>query len=366
MKYLLKILTLYLILFEVIIISGQNSTVFQKIDQQNGLSNSRITEIIKEKNGFIWISNQNGLNRFDGHSFKVYQKRNSKIGSNDISDIILDSKNRIWLATLGGGLNFYDREKDDFIVYNNKIESSNTSVSNHINTIIEDKNETIWLATELGLVHFNLLNNTFKNRWAKKSLIPFPIDSTIQHLSSREEILNENGWLLKGEFHILNIGLWTPGKNQSYAIELARALYEKYGWTYIFHFLGNQAPNFKDYWEPIMQNLPPNVFVLGERDDVLKYFKMADLMLFTSNFECNPIVLKEAISNNIKIMAYNLEHYGEEYSPFINPLSGDIERDKLGILETIHSPIKYKLEDYKDNVQQFAFQHTKFYQSLNG
>ena len=210
------------------------------------------------------------------------------------------------------------------------------------------------------------LNNTFKNRWAKKSLIPFPIDSTIQHLSSREEILNENGWLLKGEFHILNIGLWTPGKNQSYAIELARALYEKYGWTYIFHFLGNQAPNFKDYWEPIMQNLPPNVFVLGERDDVLKYFKMADLMLFTSNFECNPIVLKEAISNNIKIMAYNLEHYGEEYSPFINPLSGDIERDKLGILETIHSPIKYKLEDYKDNVQQFAFQHTKFYQSLNG
>ena len=210
------------------------------------------------------------------------------------------------------------------------------------------------------------LNNTFKNRWAKKSLIPFPIDSTIQHLSSREEVLNENGWLTKGEFHILNIGLWTPGKNQGYAIKLAKALYEKYGWTYIFHFLGNQAPNFKDYWEPIMQNLPPNVFVLGERDDVLKYFKMADLMLFTSNFECNPIVLKEAISNNIKIMAYNLEHYGEEYSPFINPLSGDIERDKLGILETIHSPIKYKLEDYKDNVQQFAFQHTKFYQSLNG
>tara|TARA_R110002126_G_scaffold291752_1_gene456833 strand:+ start:649 stop:4656 length:4008 start_codon:yes stop_codon:yes gene_type:complete len=163
MKYLLKILTLYLILFEVIIISGQNSTVFQKIDQQNGLSNSRITGIIKEKNGFIWISTQNGLNRFDGHSFKVYQKRNSKIGSNDISDILLDSKNRIWLATLDGGLNFYDREKDDFIVYNNKIESSNTSVSNHINTIIEDKNETIWLATELGLVHFNLLNNTFKN-----------------------------------------------------------------------------------------------------------------------------------------------------------------------------------------------------------
>ena len=160
MKYLLKILTLYLILFEVIILYGQNSTVFQKIDQQNGLSNSRITGIIKEKNGFIWIGTQNGLNRFDGHSFKVYQKRNSKIGSNDISDIILDSKNRIWLATLDGGLNFYDREKDDFIVYKNNIKNSN---SNHINTILEDENETIWLATELGLVHFNPQDNTFEN-----------------------------------------------------------------------------------------------------------------------------------------------------------------------------------------------------------
>jgi glycosyltransferase involved in cell wall biosynthesis len=210
------------------------------------------------------------------------------------------------------------------------------------------------------------LNNTFKNRKAEKSLIPFPIDPSIQYPGTREEVLNENGWLLKGEFHILNIGLWTPGKNQGYAIELARALYEKYGWTYIFHFLGNQAPNFKDYWEPIMQNLPPNVFVLGEREDTAKYFKMADLMLFTSNFECNPIVLKEAISNNTKIVAYNLDHYGDEYLPFINPLTGNLEVDKLNIINTIHSPIKYKLKDYKDSVKEFALKHKKFYQQLNG
>ena len=210
------------------------------------------------------------------------------------------------------------------------------------------------------------LDNTFKDRQAYKSLIPFPIDPSIQYPGTREEILNENGWLTKGEFHIINIGLWTPGKNQGYAIELARALYEKYGWTYIFHFLGNQAPNFKDYWEPIMQDLPPNVFVLGEREDTAKYFKMADLMLFASNFECNPIVLKEAISNNTKIVAYNLDHYGNEYLPFFNPLTGNLKTDKFNIINTIHSPIKYKLEDYNDSVKYFALQHKKFYQQLNG
>ena len=210
------------------------------------------------------------------------------------------------------------------------------------------------------------LNNTFKDRQADKTLIPFPIDPSIQYPSTKEEILIENGWLTKGEFHILNIGLWTPGKNQGYAIEIAKQLYKKYGWTYIFHFLGNQAPNFKDYWEPIMKDLPPNVFVLGERSDTAKYFKMADLMLFTSNFECNPIVLKEAISNNTKIMAYNLDHYEDEYLPFIMPLSGDINRDKQNLVNTIHSPIKYKLKDYKDSVKEFALKHINFYRDLNG
>lgn len=93
---------------------------------------------------------------------------------------------------------------------------------------------------------------------------------------------------------------------------------------------------------------------------------MCDLMLFTSTFECNPIVLKEAISNNIKIMAHNLDHYEDEYLPFINPLTGNVNVDKQNLINTIHSPIKYKLKNYKDSVQEFALKHIDFYQSLNG
>jgi glycosyltransferase involved in cell wall biosynthesis len=211
------------------------------------------------------------------------------------------------------------------------------------------------------------LNNTFKSKKGKKSLVTFPIDPTIQYPSTQKELLEENGWLTKGEFHIINIGLWTPGKNQEYAIKLAKMLYEKYGWTYIFHFLGNQAPNFKNYWEPLMKDLPPNVFILGERSDINKYFKMADMMLFTSTWECNPIVLKEAISNNIKIMAHNLDHYDDEYLPFIVPLSSNLKKDKINLINTIHSPIKYKIKDYSNSVKLFADQHINLYKSvING
>lgn len=141
---------------------GQSVVEFEKINQSQGLSNSRITGIVKEKNGFIWVSTQNGLNRYDGHNIKVYQKKNSNIGSNDISDLILDHKNRIWLATLDGGLNLYDREKDDFIVYKNILKDSNSIVTN-LNKILEDENGNIWLGTDKGLVCFDTHKNSFTN-----------------------------------------------------------------------------------------------------------------------------------------------------------------------------------------------------------
>ena len=41
-----------------------------------------------------------------------------------------------------------------------------------------------------------------------------------------------------------------------------------------FHFVGNQAPNFEEYWSPIMKSIPKNVTVWGERSDA-KTFMMA-------------------------------------------------------------------------------------------
>ena len=208
------------------------------------------------------------------------------------------------------------------------------------------------------------IDKTFKNRSALKSLISFPIDKSIQSKKSRDEILDEMGYLKKGEFHIINIGLWTPGKNQKYALNIAKSLYEKYGFTYIFHFLGNQAPNFEEYWKPLMKDIPPNVNIWGERNDIDKFFGFADLMLFTSDWECNPIVLKEAISNNTKIMAFNLDHYGNEYLPYIVPLTNDVNIDKHNLIDTIFSPIKYKLDNIKNTPFNFAIEHLNFYKTI--
>ena len=80
--------------------------------------------------------------------------------------------------------------------------------------------------------------------------------------------------------HTSNKGLWTPGKNQSEGIEIAR----KYP-DMMFHFVGNQAGNFKHYWEPLMQDLPPNVKVWGERTDINHFMLASDVFMFNSTWE---------------------------------------------------------------------------------
>ena len=207
------------------------------------------------------------------------------------------------------------------------------------------------------------INSTFKDTPSKKSLITFPIDPNIQTKISREDLLTQNGWRTTGEFHILNLGLWTPGKNQGYALQIAKHLYKKYGFTYIFHFVGNQAPNFKQYWEPLMSDLPPNIVVHGEKSNTDEFFGYADLMLFTSTWECNPIVLKEAISNNTKIMAFNLDHYGDEYEKLITPLTGNINTDIDNLIRSIHSPVVYSIDNL-EGVKEFALKHKTFYSQL--
>ena len=200
------------------------------------------------------------------------------------------------------------------------------------------------------------------------TLIEYPIDTSIICSKLREEILDEFGYKNKGEFHIVNVGLWTPGKNQKYIIDIAKELYEKYGHTYIFHFIGNQAPNFKKYWEPLMEDLPDNILVWGERhkDFIDKFYKIADVMLFSSTWECNPVVLKEAISNNIKIIAFDLDHYGDDYIDFIEPLSGNLNNDINLVYNVIHNPKKYNWNNIKNlvNVEEFVTKHTKFYKTI--
>jgi glycosyltransferase involved in cell wall biosynthesis len=113
--------------------------------------------------------------------------------------------------------------------------------------------------------------------------------------------------------HVLNVGLFTPGKNQKEIFEYAKEISNK---DIIFHFVGNQAGNFEHYWGPIMKEKPENCMVWGERNDTETFYKCMDLFLFTSKWENRPLSVIEAISNDIPVLLYNLPNYGDTFAKY--------------------------------------------------
>ena len=134
------------------------------------------------------------------------------------------------------------------------------------------------------------------------------------------ERLNRNNKLLElGQNpnlkHILNVGLFTLGKNQGEIFEYADKMKDD---GYVFHFIGNLADNFKDYWLPLLLKKPVNCVVWGEKENVFDFYRTMDCFLFTSKLELNPIVIKEAIGCNIPILMYNLPIYLNKFDNIDN------------------------------------------------
>ena len=96
-----------------------------------------------------------------------------------------------------------------------------------------------------------------------------------------------------------------------------------------FHFIGNQAINFKDYWGPLMNDKPENCVIWGERHDVDTFLQASDVFLFPSILELNPISIKESLEYALPTLINNLETYHGKYDNEKNVkfLSGDLDKD---------------------------------------
>jgi glycosyltransferase involved in cell wall biosynthesis len=172
-------------------------------------------------------------------------------------------------------------------------------------------NDKLWAPDKIVMVNQWMVDR-FKNIGIPLDILEYPIDNFDRiEKSKAQELLG----LDPSKKHIINIGLFTPGKNQGELINYARDL-ESY--PVEFHFIGNQAPNFQDYWEPLMMDLPGNCHIWGERNDTDLFYQAADLFVFTSNWELNPIVIKESLSWNLPILMRRLDPYLDFYDE--NPL----------------------------------------------
>jgi autotransporter strand-loop-strand O-heptosyltransferase len=199
---------------------------------------------------------------------------------------------------------------------------------------------------------------TFSNMPSYGEVIEFPYTPTI---ILSKEMSKEKLGLDPKKTHIINVGLWTSGKNQGEGVEIARLVQDTHP-ELEFHFIGNQAPNFQGYWEPIMKNLPTNVRVWGEKDNVRDFMSAADVLMFNSTWECNPLVLREGISYGLKILSRNLPQYMDMFTPYIKQISGDIFNMKNQLLDLLKDESYYEFPTY--TTKEFAEKNYNLYQQV--
>jgi len=203
--------------------------------------------------------------------------------------------------------------------------------------------------------------DTFSNVPSYGEVLEFPIEKNFR--TDEEKVLSQTSLGLDpNKVHVINVGLWTSGKNQKEGVEIAR-LIEKSNPEIQFHFIGNQAPNFKEYWEPIMNNLPSNVKVWGERSDVSTFMKASDIFMFNSTWECNPLVLREAASFGLKILARNLPQYMDMFTKLITPIDEDINKTKDSLLSLVNEERQYDVAEGQN--KKFADDHISLYKKVN-
>ncbi|MGD8794704.1 MAG: two-component regulator propeller domain-containing protein, partial [Anaerolineae bacterium] len=193
--------------------AGQ-SIEFRRLTIEDGLSQSTINCIVQDGRGFMWFGTQDGLNRYDGYEFRVYEHEPSddhslsanwiqhclrdqqdllwfvtddavlhrydpaldrfdryplelqdphRQGAGNIRALFADSAGRLWIGTYGDGLVEYNPETDRLVYYRQDLDdpSQDSVHDNKVYVILEDSTSTLWFGTGEGLVRYDEQGNSF-------------------------------------------------------------------------------------------------------------------------------------------------------------------------------------------------------------
>lgn len=198
--YKLKSLLLFLLLPVSVMLllanrsSAQNKVVkFSSLTIEDGLSQSDVKSIIKDRLGFIWFSTDDGLSRYDGYNFTAY-KHNVKdphsIPANDVTDLFEDKQGNLWIGS-GGGLSLYNYNANNFTNFKANKDDESTLSDPDVSSIFQDSKNRIWVCSYSGLNLFDVKTKKVKRFLYTKNRD----DISAHHITSMTEDNDGILWL---------------------------------------------------------------------------------------------------------------------------------------------------------------------------
>ncbi|MCK9407842.1 MAG: two-component regulator propeller domain-containing protein [Bacteriovoracaceae bacterium] len=175
------------------------SMIFERFTIENGLSNNSINNILQTKDGFLWIATKDGLNRYDGQSFKYYKHHPSdqqSLPENYVNSLLETPDGTLLIGTWGKGLCAFDPYQETFF----RIDAAENDDA-YIQCMLADRNGNIWYGTvNGGLNSVNVKMNTHVSyRKSSPRHQPFPTDNVTSIVEDREGHL----WVGTGDAGLL-------------------------------------------------------------------------------------------------------------------------------------------------------------------
>jgi signal transduction histidine kinase/ligand-binding sensor domain-containing protein/CheY-like chemotaxis protein len=139
------------------------SVRFDALTISDGLISGSVSGIVQDSAGFVWLSTQAGLNRYDGYdmlSFVNDPFDSNSLSNNLIQSTFLDDDGTLWLGTYGG-LDHFDPRTETFTSYRNESENPDSLSNNVVVAINRDADGALWVGTLDGLNRLDEETGTF-------------------------------------------------------------------------------------------------------------------------------------------------------------------------------------------------------------
>jgi signal transduction histidine kinase/ligand-binding sensor domain-containing protein/CheY-like chemotaxis protein len=151
-----------------------NDILFDTISLEEGLSQSVVVTMLQDRTGFMWFGTQDGLNRYDGYTFRVHKADLQDVASlpnNFINALAEDAGGSLWVGT-PGGLSRYDPYTERFQTYHHETANPNSLSSDAVTELLVDHEGMLWVGTvNTGLNRFDATTGRFE-RYRSNPAVP--------------------------------------------------------------------------------------------------------------------------------------------------------------------------------------------------
>lgn len=325
------------------IVSSNNYNTQCYSGKQLSLNESSIYALCEDKYGNIWLGNGWGVYKGNKETMKFANM--PEFGLCYIYDIIEDSNDNIWVATMGNGVFKFNQKSQKAEQYRNQINDKHSISSNSVSNITETSNGDIWFATDRGgICKYNSKDNNFQTISLAEGL---PDDSAYKIIEDKNGFLwfGTNNGLVQFNPHNLNVKVYStnnglPSNQFNYKSALASSTGEL--------FFGTLEGLISFFPEKIEQNsfIPP-VYItyinyeksktlneLQKKESTGEYLKSQQIVLQydQNNIELGFVALSYACPTANRY-AYKMENLDKDWN---------YTRDNQSASYANLSPGKYK------------------------